>query len=47
MPSTPAGHTKGEPAKNIPLDFTSLPNTLNNTPSEHSELEDEMVGKRL
>ena len=36
-----------ESQRRLPLDFTSLSNTLNDTPSEHSELEDERVGKKL
>ena len=46
-PSTPAGHTKVEPEEIVPFDFASVPNILDDAPSERSELGDERPGKRL
>jgi len=47
MPSTPPAHTKAEPGEIVPFDFASVPNILDDAPSQRSgELEDERAGKR-
>lgn len=46
-PSTPVAHTKVEPEEIVPFDFASVPNILDDAPSERSELEDKRAGKRL
>ena len=46
-PSTLAGHTKVEPEDIVPFDFASVPNILDDAPSERGELGDERPGKRL
>jgi exosome complex exonuclease RRP6 len=39
-------HPKAEPEEIVPFDFASVPNILDDTPSERSELEDGRAGKR-
>lgn len=46
-PSTPPAHTKAEPGEIVPFDFASVPNILDDAPSQRSgEPEDGRTRKR-